>query len=59
MSEDEFNNMGILRVDVRNDYEQENELYGIFSLITPEIENILGCKGVLLKNILIRSFMRW
>ena len=48
-SGDEFNNMGILRVDVRSDYEQENELYGIFSLITPEIEKMLGCKGVLTK----------
>lgn len=27
VSEDEFNNMGILRVDVRSDYEKENELY--------------------------------
>lgn len=49
MTEDEFNNMDILRVDVRSDYEQENELYGIFSLITPELEKMLGCKGVLTK----------
>ena len=49
VSEDEFNNMGILRVDVRSDYEQENELYGIFSLVTPELEKMLGCKGVLTK----------
>ena len=27
VSEDEFNNMGLLRVDVRSDYEKENELY--------------------------------
>ena len=49
VSGDEFNNVGILRVDVRSVYEQENELYGIFSLITPEIEKMLGCKGVLTK----------
>ena len=49
VSDDEFNNMGILRVDVRSDYEQENELYDIFSLITPEFEKMLGCKGVLTK----------
>ena len=49
VSEDKFNNMGILRVDVRSDYEQENELYGIFSLVTPELEKMLGCKGVLTK----------
>lgn len=49
VSEDEFNNMGILRVDVRSDYEQEDALYHIFSLITTEIEEMLGCKGVLTK----------
>ena len=49
VSEDEFNNMGILRVDVRSDYEQEEALYNIFSLITPQMNEILGCKGVLTK----------
>lgn len=49
MSEDEFNNMGILRVDVRSDYEQEEALYNIFSLITPQMNEMLGCKGVLTK----------
>lgn len=49
VSEDEFNNMGILRVDVRSDYEQEKALSDIFSLITPKIEEMLGCKGVLTK----------
>lgn len=49
VSEDEFNNMGILRVDVRSDYEQEDVLYDIFSLIAPELEKSLGCKGVLTK----------
>ena len=49
VSEDEFNNMGILRVDVRSDYEQEGTLYDIFSLVTPKIEEMIGCKGVLTK----------
>lgn len=49
VSDDEFNNMGILRVDVRSDYEQEEALYDIISLITPELEEMLGCKGVLTK----------
>ena len=49
VSEDDFNNMGILRVDVRSDYEREDALYDIFSLITPELEEMLGCKGVLTK----------
>ncbi len=49
VSEDVFHNMGILRVDVRSDYEQQNMLYDIFSLVTPKIEEMLGCKGVLTK----------
>lgn len=49
VSEDKFNNMCILRVDVRSDYEQESALYDIFSRITPEIEGLLGCTGVLTK----------
>ncbi len=49
ISEDEFNNMGILRVDVRSDYEQEDVLYDIFSLVTPKLIEMLGCKGVLTK----------
>ena len=49
VSDDAFNNMGILRVDVRSDYEEENVLYELFSLITPKLEEILGCKGVLTK----------
>jgi len=49
VSEDEFNNMGILRVDVRSDYEQDEVLYDIFGLVTPRLEEMLGCKGVLTK----------
>lgn len=49
VSEDAFNNMGILRVDVRSDYEHEDILFDIFTLITPELEKILGCNGVITK----------
>ena len=49
ISEDAFDHMGILRVDVRSDYEQEDVLYDIFSLVTPKLEEMLGCKGVLTK----------
>lgn len=49
VSEDKFNNMGILRVDVRSDYENEETLYDIFALVTPQLEDMLGCKGVLTK----------
>ena len=49
VSDDEFNNMGILRVDVRSDYEEEKALYDIFALIVPKLDDMLGCKGVLTK----------
>lgn len=49
VSDDEFNNMGILRVDVRSDYEEEKVLYDIFALVTPKLEDMLRCKGVLTK----------
>lgn len=49
VSEDEFNNMGILRVDVRSDYEKEEILYDIFTLITPHLSELLGCNGIITK----------
>ncbi len=49
VSEDAFNNMGILRVDVRSDYEREEALYEVFSLAAPALEGLLGCRGVLTK----------
>ena len=49
VSEDEFNNMGILRVDVRSDYEKEDVLYEIISLITPHLSEMLGCYGIITK----------
>ena len=41
--------MGSLRVDVRNDYEEEAVLYELFSLITPKLDEMLRGKGVLTK----------
>ena len=49
VSEDEFNNMGILRVDVRSDHEKEEELLEIITLVTPCIPQLLGCTGILTK----------
>ena len=49
VSDDAFDHMGILRIDVRSDYEEEKVLYELFSLITPELYELLGCKGVLTK----------
>ena len=49
VSEDEFNNMGILRIDVRSDYEKEEVLYDITTLITPHLSEMLGCNGIITK----------
>lgn len=49
VSEDAFHNMGILRVDVKSDYEQEEYLYDIYTLILPHISELLGCEGILTK----------
>ena len=49
ISEDVFNNMGILRVDVRSDYEKEDMLYDIISLVTPHMSEMLGCNGIITK----------
>ncbi len=49
VSEDAFNNMGILRIDVRSDYEKEGLLYDIIALTAPRIPELLNCDGVLTK----------
>lgn len=49
VSEDEFNGTGILRVDVRSDYEKEEMLYDIIALIVPQISELLGCNGIITK----------
>lgn len=49
VSEDAFHNMGVLRVDVRSDYEKEDVLADIFALITPSIPKLLGCDGIITK----------
>lgn len=49
VSEDEFHNMGILRVDVRSDYEKEEVLYDIVALIMPHLAEMLGCDGIITK----------
>ncbi len=49
VSEDEFNQMGILRVDVRSDYEKEETLYDVVALVMPHLPELLGCHGVVTK----------
>lgn len=45
----ESENVAILRVDVRSDYEREDALHEIASLITPQIPEYFGCDGVITK----------
>lgn len=49
VSEDSFHKKGILRIDVGSDYEREDALYEIITLITPHIPEMLGCEGVITK----------
>ncbi|MGN0488859.1 MAG: N-acetyltransferase [Ruminococcus sp.] len=49
VSEDDFNNKGILRIDVRSECEKEDILFEIVSLITPHFSEMLGCNGVITK----------
>ena len=49
VSEDEFNHMGILRIDVGSGYEKEDLLYEITALITPHMFELLGCEGIITK----------
>lgn len=49
VSEDSFHKKGILRIDVGSDYEREDALYEMITLITPHIPGMLGCEGVITK----------
>ena len=49
VSEDAFNGTGILRLDVRSDYEREEMLYGILSLAIPHMMELSGCDTLITK----------
>lgn len=48
-AEDYFNGFGILRLDLRSDYEKEQEIKEILSLILPETAEMFRCKAVATK----------
>lgn len=48
-SEDAFNGMCILRVDVGSAYETEEVLTGVFALLVPRTDALLGSRGILTK----------
>ncbi len=49
VSGDDFNYMGVIRVDVRSDFEEEDVLFELFSLVTPRLDELLDCYGVMTK----------
>lgn len=50
VSEDSFDHVGILRIDVKSSYEKEEILYDIATLITPHVSEMLGCGEVITKG---------
>lgn len=49
VSDDAFNNMAVMRIDVRSDYESADALREIFMLITPHISDLTGTEAVITK----------
>ena len=49
-SEDAFNNMCILRVDVDSVHETETVLTEVFALIVPHTDDLLGTRGIVTKG---------
>lgn len=49
ISDDVFNKMCIMRVDVRSDYEEEAMLYNIINLISPYASQLVDCEGTVTK----------
>ncbi len=49
MAEDYYNNTGLLRVDVRSDYENAESLYGIFDAIVGAAYELFDCEKIATK----------
>ncbi len=48
-SDDSSDGMCIIRLDVRSDFEKEDVLFELFSLINPRLSDMLGCYGAITK----------
>lgn len=48
-SEDHFNNTCMMRLDLRYDYEEEQRIYDIISVIVPEAYELFNCKIIATK----------
>ena len=49
VSEDAFNGCGLLRLDLRSDYENEPHIYNILSLINPSVYEMFDCEMIVTK----------
>lgn len=49
VSEDSYNDSGILRLDLRSDYENEADIFLILSMIVPSAFQWIGCKHLITK----------
>lgn len=50
-ADDYFNNCGLLRLDLRSDYEKEEIIENILGIIIPETEELFGCSMIATKAI--------
>lgn len=50
-SEDFYNGFGVLRLDLRSDFEREKEILNILSLVVPPAYELFGCKGIVTKAV--------
>ena len=48
-ADDYFNNCGLLRLDLRSDYEQEENIFEILSLIIPSVFKLFKCQIIATK----------
>ena len=46
---DDFNDVGVLRLDVRSDYEKSDVIRELFSLIIPDLYELFDCAEIITK----------
>ncbi len=48
-TDDDFSNVGVLRLDIRSDHEKESVLFDIISLIIPSAYSLFDCTEIITK----------
>ena len=49
VADDDFNNAGVLRLDVGSDYEKTDILYNLFELFIPSAYELFDCNEIITK----------